>query len=100
MIVVPIVVVAIIITVVIVVMIAACAVDQFQILLIEIEGGGLLGSSCGLVAKYAEKIFHDVFLLFLLLCDYFFMIFRFLFVLREKFLFALDGHSIAWIAAS
>lgn len=85
MIVVPIVVVAVIVAVVIVVVIAASAVDQFQVLLIEIEGGGLLSRSCGLVAKYAEKIFHDVFLLFLLLCDYFFMIFRFLFVLREKF---------------
>ena len=54
MIVVPIVVVAIIVAIVIVVVIATSAVNHFQVLLIEIEGSGLLCRSCGLVAKYAE----------------------------------------------
>jgi hypothetical protein len=52
MIVVPIVVTIIVIVVTIVV--ATSAVDHFQVLLIEIEGGGLLGRRCGLIAKYAE----------------------------------------------
>ncbi len=70
-IIVPIIVVAIIVTVVIVIVVGAtCAINQLQILLIEIEGGGLLDRRCALSTKYAKNVFHDV-LTFLLLCDYF-----------------------------
>lgn len=55
MIIIPIIVAIIVMVAVVVIMVvAARAVDLLQVLLVEIEGGGLLDRSCGLVAKYAE----------------------------------------------